>query len=80
MERVARHKIDSTAKQLRQLVGELLDVPPKTRRYGLVLDVMAEPAPNESWVAHRPGAEALPVFLVIRCKRAAREATDKVLG
>jgi SAM-dependent methyltransferase len=36
---------------------------------GLILETMAEPQPAEPWTEHRPGAEALPVYLVARCRR-----------
>lgn len=37
------------------------------RRHGLVLDEMAEPAPEAQWAANRQDAARLPVFLVARC-------------
>ena len=39
---------------------------------GLALDAMAEPEPDEQWAQRRHGAEALPVYLVVRCVRTDR--------
>jgi 2-polyprenyl-3-methyl-5-hydroxy-6-metoxy-1,4-benzoquinol methylase len=39
---------------------------------GLVLDAMAEPEPDDEWAERRRGAEALPVYVVVRCIRADR--------
>jgi 2-polyprenyl-3-methyl-5-hydroxy-6-metoxy-1,4-benzoquinol methylase len=36
---------------------------------GLALDALVEPAPDEGWAQHRPGADALPVYLVARWHR-----------
>jgi 2-polyprenyl-3-methyl-5-hydroxy-6-metoxy-1,4-benzoquinol methylase len=35
--------------------------------HGLILDVVAEPRPDATWEARKPGAAAVPVHLVIRC-------------
>ena len=40
-----------------------------TRR-GLHLDVIAEPQPGADWSARKPGAGAVPVHLVVRCRKA----------
>jgi SAM-dependent methyltransferase len=40
-----------------------------TTANGLVLEAMAEPHPDEQWAERRPGAEALPVYVVVRCRR-----------
>lgn len=39
------------------------------RDHDLVVDRMAEPVPEEAWSSDRPGADALPVYLVVRCER-----------
>lgn len=39
------------------------------RDHNLVVDRMAEPAPEEAWATDRPGADALPVYLVVSCER-----------
>jgi 2-polyprenyl-3-methyl-5-hydroxy-6-metoxy-1,4-benzoquinol methylase len=37
------------------------------KHHGLLLDVVAEPRPDPTWAARKPGAEPVPVYLVIRC-------------
>jgi ubiquinone/menaquinone biosynthesis C-methylase UbiE len=37
----------------------------------LQLDVVVEPAPGATWAARKPGAAAVPVHLVARCRQAA---------
>lgn len=39
---------------------------------GLVLDHIAEPAPDEEWASERTGAGRFPVYLVVRAVRTAR--------
>ncbi len=39
------------------------------RRHGLMVDQVREPAPNESLVAQRPGIDAFPLYLAVRCTR-----------
>jgi SAM-dependent methyltransferase len=36
--------------------------------HDLSIEVVAEPPPEEDWAALRPGAQALPVYLVVRSK------------
>jgi len=40
---------------------------------GLVLDAIEEPEPDEQWTQRRPGAAALPLYVVVRCARAETE-------
>ncbi|WP_052423324.1 class I SAM-dependent methyltransferase [Nonomuraea candida] len=42
------------------------------RRHGLWLDELAEPEPPSEWAARRPDAARFPVFLVLRCVKAAQ--------
>ncbi len=37
------------------------------REHGLILDRIAEPAPDAEWAATRADAARLPVFLIVRC-------------
>ena len=46
VERVARHKFDRAAKKLRQLIGELFDVPAKTRSWLFRSRLRSIPAPG----------------------------------
>lgn len=39
---------------------------------GLTLERMVEPAPDIEWAERRLGAEALPIYVVVRCRRVER--------
>jgi 2-polyprenyl-3-methyl-5-hydroxy-6-metoxy-1,4-benzoquinol methylase len=39
------------------------------RDHNLVVDRMAEPEPEDAWISGRPGADALPVYLVVSLER-----------
>jgi SAM-dependent methyltransferase len=57
-----RSKVGSNHRTLATYLNGLVE-------HGLALDRVAEPAPGEGWLDRRPPGEALPVFLVVRCRR-----------
>ena len=44
--------------------------------HDLSIEVVAEPPPQEDWATRRPGARALPVYLVVRSKPSADRLAD----
>lgn len=42
--------------------------------HGLQIERLAEPTPDAKWVARKPGAPAVPVHLVARCRKALAES------
>jgi SAM-dependent methyltransferase len=51
-------------------------------RHGLSIEGVAEPDPGPEWAARVPGADAVPVYLVVGCRRASEgaSAAERVAG